>query len=74
MTDFRLTEHDKASSLWLRFKSHLEDRLADARVRNDNEALTEQQTAILRGRIKCLRGLIELGADRPPLTGDDGAP
>ena len=33
VTDFQLTEHDKAQGLWLRLRAHLEDRLADARRR-----------------------------------------
>ena len=54
MTDFQLTEHDKAQGLWLRLRAHLEDRLADARRRND-AALTEAETAMLRGEIRCLK-------------------
>jgi hypothetical protein len=74
MTDFRLSEQDRFSSLWLRLEAHLVDMLASARVRNDNENLTEHQTAALRGRIKTLRALIALGEDRPMMTGEDEAP
>jgi hypothetical protein len=72
--DFTLTEHDKASSLWRRLEAHLLDMLASARVRNDNEALTEQETATLRGRIKCLRSLLALADDRPIVTGNAEQP
>jgi hypothetical protein len=68
--DFTLTEQDKATGLWLRLKAHMEDRLAAARVRND-AALTEPETAALRGEIKALKSLIRLDAVRPILTGDD---
>jgi hypothetical protein len=73
VTDFQLTEHDKAQGLWLRLAAHLADRLADARLRND-AALSEPETAALRGEIRCLKRLLALGADRP-MTGDgDDAP
>ena len=35
MEPFELTANDKASSLWLRLRAHLDDRLAAARLRND---------------------------------------
>ena len=71
MTDFALTDNDRASSLWQRLRAHLEDRLSQSRSRNDNEALTEQETAALRGRIRLLKSLIALGDDpRPFATGN----
>lgn len=74
MTDFELTPHDRASSLWLRLATHLSDRLADARRRND-APLSDIETAMLRGEIKSLRRLLALGDDnRPVVTGDDEAP
>ena len=72
MIDFDLTAHDKASSLWLRLRAHLEDRLAATRARND-ATLTEQDTATLRGEIRCLKQLMRLGDD-PPMTGEDEQP
>lgn len=69
MNDFQLTEHDKAQGLWVRLKAHLEDRLADARKRNDT-LLAEYETAMLRGEIRCLKRIIALGDDRP-VTGED---
>ncbi len=74
MTDFALTEHEKASSLWRRLQAHLNDMLATARVRNDNETLSEQQTAALRGQIRCLKTLLALADDRPIVTGDTEQP
>jgi hypothetical protein len=63
--DFALTEGEKAHPLWVRLKRHLEERLHDARLRND-KALTEFETAGLRGHIACLKSIIALG-DEPPL-------
>jgi hypothetical protein len=71
--DFSLTSADKMSSLWMRLRAHLEDRLADARRRND-AALSDLDTAVLRGEIKSLKRLIALGDDRPVLTGDEQPP
>jgi hypothetical protein len=72
--DFHLTAHDKAQPLWHRFKNHMLDRLVDARQRNDHPLLSETETAVLRGEIRCLRKLIALGDDPPILTGDDDQP
>jgi hypothetical protein len=48
------------------------DRLSDARRRND-KALSEHETAALRGEIYCLKKLMALGDDRP-MTGDGDQP
>lgn len=70
MADFTLSDNDKAQSLWVRLKAHLEERLAAVRKRNDNP-LTESETAVLRGEIRTLKHIIALGDDRPILTGDE---
>lgn len=72
MIDFELTTADKLSSLWLRIRAHLEDRLSDARRRND-AMLTEHETASLRGEIRTLKRIIALGDDRP-MTDDEAQP
>ena len=66
---FDLTEGEKAHPLWRRLKAHLAAKLDGCRARNDDPALTESETAALRGQIKTLKGLIALGDDRP-LTGE----
>ncbi len=73
MTDFTLSEHDKAQGLWLRLKEHLLDRLLDARKRNDG-MMSDYETASLRGEIKCLKRIIALGDDRPAMLTDDDQP
>lgn len=59
--------------MWLRLQVWLEERLADARRRNDSPKLSEQETAVLRGEIKTLNRIIALGKD-PPMTGDGDQP
>lgn len=66
---FELSEVDKHDPLWLRIKTHLTDRLASARRRNDDPQ-DEMTTAAIRGEIKTLKALISLHDDRPNLTGD----
>ena len=61
---FTLSEQDKAQGLWLRFKDHLLERLASARIRNDG-ALDGFETASLRGEIRTLKRILALGDDRP---------
>lgn len=57
---FRMTEQEKNSQLWGRLKEHLE-RLNDRdRIRNDDTALTEQETLALRCKIKARKELINL--------------
>jgi hypothetical protein len=65
MNDFTLTDGERTHPLWLRLQAHLQDKLNTARIKNEDAALSEQETATLRGQIKCLRGLIALGTDRP---------
>lgn len=67
MNDFRLTEGDKASGLWLRLKDHFETRLANARLLNDNAALDAAATAAIRGEIKVLKYLTRLDAVQSPI-------
>ena len=64
MTPFELSPQDKLHPLWTRLRAHLEDRLAQARIRND-AVLPEAETAALRGEIKALKRIIALGDDRP---------
>ena len=66
---FMLSDADKAQPLWRRLRAHLEDRLAQARIRND-AVQSEADTAVLRGEIKTLKRILALGDDRPILTGD----
>jgi len=64
MNEFRLSEADKASGLWLRLRAHLDDRMTAARLRNDDATLDPAATAAVRGEIKVLKVLMRL--DDPP--------
>jgi hypothetical protein len=72
MTDFQLTDGEKSHPLWARLKSHLESRLAAARVRNDDAMMSPIDTAALRGSIKTLKSLIRLGDDVPLIGEHEG--
>ena len=61
MADFRLSDADKTTGVWLRLKTHLTDRLALLRLRNDGP-LSEIETAATRGEIKAIRQIIALDA------------
>ncbi len=74
MNGFMLTEGEKAHPLWLRLKARLIEQLAELRVRNDDATMPEAQTAALRGRIACLKSVIELGDDRPIFGFGDNPP
>lgn len=73
MIAFELSEADKATGLWLRMKAHFEDRLQDARRRNDR-VQPESDTAAIRGEIQALKRLLALGSDRPLTGEEDPAP
>lgn len=66
VTDFALSASEKANPLWLALRAHLGERLADARARNDFP-LADTETAVLRGKIACLKQLIALGDDPLPI-------
>lgn len=63
-----LTESDKLSSVWIKVSAHLDDQLRIARIKNDNEKLTEIQTAIIRGRIQTLKSIQALGNASPVIS------
>lgn len=62
-----LSNGDKTSPTWLKLAEHLKDQLRIARIKNDNEKLTEQQTASIRGQIQTLKRIIALGESTPPV-------
>lgn len=68
--EFELTEGERSHPLWARLKNHLLAKLAETRGKNDDESLDALGTAQLRGQIKCLKGLIALGDERPVIQPD----
>lgn len=64
---FELTHAERISPLWIKISAELEKKLQNLRIKNDNETLTEAQTAALRGQIKSLKSFLGLGDEMPPL-------
>jgi hypothetical protein len=65
--DFALTAGEINSPLWRRLTEHFETQLKNLRGRNDGP-LDPEQTAMIRGQIQTLKGLIALGEYEPPIT------
>lgn len=65
---FVLTDGDRRNPLWLKLKEHFEKRLHDLHGKIEGEQ-TEQQTATLRGQIRCFREILRLGDEPPPFDG-----
>lgn len=63
---FALSQNDIASDLWRRLNRELQKRLVSKREENDGQ-LDEAQTARVRGHLECLKSILELGAEPPPL-------
>jgi hypothetical protein len=61
----RLTKNEIVSPTWQRLKGHAEQRLADLRMQNDG-ALSELETARLRGRIAELKSILALEQENYP--------
>ncbi len=55
-----LDAHERNSATGTKLKDYLEQRLADHRSLNDDEALTPDETAALRGRIAEVKNLLNL--------------
>jgi hypothetical protein len=59
-----LTPTDKHSAVWRKLVKHYETRLVSLRAQNDNP-LNEAATAVLRGRIQEVKGLLRLNEELP---------
>lgn len=68
--NFKLSPGERQNHLWLKIRDQLERRLARERARNDN-MMTPDQTAQLRGQIACLKSIIDFGKEPPPYVGED---
>ena len=49
---------------WIFIENWANDQIQKTREKNDNVNLTETQTAVIRGKIKALRDLLDLTRDR----------
>ncbi len=63
---FELNQAERLSPLWIKISTELEKKLAALRIKNDNETLSERETAALRGQIRCYVAILRLGDDMLP--------
>lgn len=69
MSDFRLTDIDRNTPLWLALRAYLERRLESQRAKNDTD-LSPDETAKVRGRIAEIKALLALENPRPEIPAD----
>jgi hypothetical protein len=69
--NFKLTPSEKAQPGWNRLRQHLEFLLETARRKNDGP-LNAEETARLRGRIECLKAILDFGTTPPPMGDGEG--
>lgn len=62
-----LTEGERLSSIWVKLRDRLEDRLGEARAKLEAPGVNTDQGNILRGRILELKELMALGHDDPTI-------
>lgn len=62
----KLTKHEAEHPIWQKLKVHMSERLDALREQNDSAALSEVETAQIRGRIKEIKQLMML--DEPDLV------
>lgn len=62
-----LTPGERMHPLWQKLAQHYSQRLATLRAKNDNP-LTADETADLRGRIAEVKALLSLADDLPTVT------
>lgn len=65
-----LNERELLDPVWLKIKAKYEQRLAELRKNNDRHALTELETATLRGRIAEVKMLLAAGEPKPEIEKD----
>lgn len=72
--EFRLTEDERASALWVSIHKRLNEMLEKKRIENDNPNLDRDKTLVLRGHIELLRAFLALGKEPPPPVAPVGRP
>jgi hypothetical protein len=74
-TETRLTREDFMSPAWKRLKEHMQERIQQLRIQNDDPHQAAEQTATLRGKIAELKYLSDLERHHaqpdPASSGDD---
>jgi len=61
----RLTDAQQTNPLWQQLRRHYTDRLVQLQADNNNVALSEKDTAVLRGRIAECKALLEMDSPEP---------
>lgn len=61
----RLTDAQQTNPLWHVLRAHYAERLAQLRMDNDNTALTEKESAVLRGRIAEVKAFLDMDSPEP---------
>jgi|688.fasta_scaffold00571_18 hypothetical protein len=61
----KITEAQSTNPLWQALRAHYTTRLAQLRMDNDNTALSEKETAVLRGRIAECRAILDMDSPEP---------
>lgn len=67
MTEFKLTQSERESPLWVKLRAYVESRIAVHQAQNENDK-SEVETAKLRGRIREARAFLELANDMPEIN------
>ena len=63
----KINETQATNPLWQALRAHYVERLARLRTDNDNAALSEYETAALRGRIAECKALLDLDSPEPEM-------
>lgn len=69
-----LDHADEASPCWQKLKAHYERRLADLRVRLEMTSLTDNESAVLRGRIAEVKALLAINNELPSIASQQERP
>ena len=59
------------SETWHHIKSVCDEKILESRERNDSSSLTEVETAVLRGKIKAFKEILDLTKPPPEVVGFD---
>lgn len=65
---------DEASPCWQKLKAHYERRLADYRLRLEMPSLTDNESAVLRGRIAEVKALLAINNELPSIPNEQQRP
>ncbi len=61
----KINDAQALNPMWQALRAHYTARLAQLRIENDNPALSEKETTVLRGRIAECRALLDMDSPEP---------